>query len=263
MLFHLPYKQFTARAHQRRIRRYFKQRFVVPAQTVSIDAPVNIMVFVNRSGSTLISEYLQATGAFSEFGEPLSSEMVIARSEASGADSLASYLEGLYQEISASGRQVGFKASFDQAMMLLRSQAIPHLFANVRWIFVQRLDIVSQAISFCIAKQTNHWHSFESANGAKPRYVFKDIEKTVRSISRTYADSMSLLSLCNISPYHLTYEQFLFDPIGETEKLSAFLGIDDVIVDTDQLRLKKQSNEINQEFRAMFLRDFKAGFDGG
>ena len=33
--------------------------------------PLTIMVFTNRCGSSLIGEYLRATGAFSGFGEPL------------------------------------------------------------------------------------------------------------------------------------------------------------------------------------------------
>ena len=263
-MLHLPLAStsFMTSVHERKIRRHFKHRFDISTETAAIHAPVNIMVFVNRSGSSLISEYLKATGKFSEFGEPLSSKFVIETSEDAGFSSFTEYLSWLFRELDTPGRQVGMKASIDQVLMLLRSQAIPHLFSNVRWVFVQRLDVLSQAISFCIAEQTGQWHSTRSGNESVPKYVFKDIRKRALSISRINARILSLLSFYNISPYYITYEQFVSDPVIATEKLAAFLGVDDVILDTEQLRLEKQADEINEEFRTRFLSDFNGSLRG-
>ena len=249
---------FRARRHEKRCRRFFNRHFVVPEQVDPIKTPINIMVFVNRSGSSLLSQYLEATGKFSAFGEPLSAEMIIERSGAAGFSSFEAYLRGLYAEIHSQGRQVGLKASLDQVLMLLRSHAIPRLFPSARWIFLERLDIVAQAISFCIATQTGTYYSDQEVRGAAPLYNFRAISRRARLLSRNYADCRLLLSSCAIQPYHLTYERFILQPEEETRKLAAFLGEQAVTIDTAAVRLDKQSDHINEAFRERFVQDMSA-----
>lgn len=247
---------FKAGGHEKKLRRYFGKNFHIPADTTPVTAPLNIMVFVNRSGSSMIAEYLRATRAFSGFGEPLNYETVIERSKNAGIDSFKGYLDWLIENVYRSGTQFGIKASPDQVLMLLRSGAIPHYFSNVRWIFVQRLDVLSQAISFCIANQTKQWHSFQAANETEPVYNFDDILQRVTFIGSAYAESISLMAAYGITPYHLTYEQFLQNPVEETRKISAHLGAENVSIDTSGLKIKKQAGQTNADFKARFIAEF-------
>lgn len=250
--------RFTkAGTHEKQLRRHFS-RFDLPRDTVAVHDPLNILVFFNRSGSSMISEYLRATGRFSGFGEPLNHELVIERSTKFDISSFAGYLDWLRQNIHRPGTQFGIKASHEQVLMLFHSGAIPRYFANVRWIFVQRMDILSQAVSLSIAQQTRQWHSFEENNGADPVYDFKKIENHAFEISEAYAASQALISLYGITPYYLTYEQFLADPQQETRKLAAFLGETDTVINPGRLRLEKQANEINEDFKARFIADFRS-----
>jgi LPS sulfotransferase NodH len=136
--------------------------------------------------------------------------------------------------------------------------AIPQYFNNVRWIFVQRMDVLSQAISFCIAEQTSQWVSYQAKSGEETAYHFENIRDRVLSISDAYAASLALMGLSGITPYHLTYEHFLLDPVLETKKLSAFLGVDHAVVDTSKLHMEKQANKINEAFKTRFIRDFRS-----
>jgi LPS sulfotransferase NodH len=249
---------FRVRRHEWRCRRHFRSRFQVPDPAIPIAAPVNILVFVNRSGSSLVSEYLEATGKFSAFGEPLSAEMIIERSEALGLQSFEEYLRWLFSELSADGKQVGMKASLDQVLMLLRSGAVPNLFTQVRWVFLERLDVLAQAISFSIATQTGRYYSHQRGSGAMPEYNFRRIRRRARAISRNYADCRSLLSFLDLRPYHLTYEGFLADPLQETRKLAAFLGEEAVEVAAGSVRLEKQADEANRLFRERFIAEMSA-----
>ena len=243
--------------HEQQLRQYFQQ-FDLPPGTNPINEPLNILIFVNRSGSSLIAEYLRATGQFSGFGEPLNHEQVIEQSEKFGITTFAGYLRWLIEYTQQPGTQFGIKASHGQVLMLLRSGAIPRYFNNVRWIFVQRMDVLSQAVSFCIADQTKQWDSSQAKSGKAPAYDFETIRDRVLSISDAYSASLALMGLRGITPYHLTYEQFLLDPQQETRKLSSFLGVDHVVVDTDKLRMEKQADAINDAFRTRFIGDFQS-----
>ena len=243
--------------HEKKIKRYFG-KLTVPPETGSFEDNVAVMAFINRSGSSVVSEYLRATGAFSGFGEPLNQELVIERAKKFGITSFAAYLDWLMANIHRPGTQFGMKASWDQIVMLLRSGAIPRYFSNIRWIFVQRRDVLAQAISFSIATQTRQWHSFqERESGARqPEYDFEDIRHRVESIANNYTAIQCLLSLNGLVPYYLVYEDFLVDPISETRKLAAFLGAEDVSVNPSRLRMEKQGNEVNEQFRLRFIEDF-------
>lgn len=245
---------FAPRRHESKCRSYFGTRFEISTTTKPVLGPLNILMFVNRSGSTLVSQHLCATGHFSAFGEPLNIDTITRRSEEFSLNSFDGYLRHLYEEIGADGEQVGMKASLDQILMLLRSRAIPNLFGEVRWIFLERLDVVSQAISFYIAKQTGRFYS-HSAKHADPVYDFESIRNEARKIMRDYSGFRLLLNAMDLPAYYLTYEQFIADPITETQRLSTFLGFPAPAIDPHKIRLSKQADQLNAEFKERFRRD--------
>lgn len=244
--------------HETKIRRYFDE-FEVPAETKPLNKPICIIVFMNRSGSSLICENMRATKKFTGFGEPLNYELVIKRAqEHDDITSFPEYLNWLTRKIHKKGTMFGMKASCDQVMMLLRSGAIPRYFNDVRWVFIQRRDILSQAVSFSIAQQTQQWHSFQSGNEREARYDFKDIKKRIQTISDTYSSMQAFFSLFDIDPYHIYYEDFVADTVAGTAKLASYLEVEDVEIDPSRLRMEKQRSGLNKEFRAQFVRDFEA-----
>ena len=128
--------------HEAELRRYFKQ-FEVTSDIKPLGRPVVIMLFTNRSGSSLVSEHLRATSCFTGLGEPLNYKLVKERCEQENLKSFPEYMQWLVESMSRFGAMYGFKASFDQAMMLVRAGIIPRYFDDVRWVLIQRDDILS------------------------------------------------------------------------------------------------------------------------
>ena len=153
------------------------------------------------------------------------------------------------------GTQFGMKANLDQVLLLLRSGAIGRYFANVKWIFVQRIDVLSQAVSYSIAQQTQQWVSVGTQTGGQPEYRFDELKSLLYKFSDTYASITALLGAEGISPYHLTYEQFCSDPQGETVRLAQYLGVERPTIDTEKLRMEKQASDLNREFCDRFVKD--------
>lgn len=95
----------------------------------------------------LIAEYLRAIREFSRFGEPLNHELVIERCREHGLTTFKEYFDWLMQNIWIPCTEFGMKANLNQVLLLLRSGAKGRYFANVKCIFVQRIDVLAQAVS--------------------------------------------------------------------------------------------------------------------
>ncbi len=243
--------------HEAELRRYFRE-FSAPAASPPVMEPVCIMLFTNRSGSSLVSEHLRATGCFTGLGEPLNHPLVKERSEQEDLHSLPQYMDWVYRRMRREGAMYGFKASFDQAMMLVRAGVIPNYFRDVRWVMIQRNDILSQAVSFSIASQTKKWHSHRGEKLSEPQYNYEQIRQRVRTLSQAYAAMNSFCSVFGIDPYRVVYEEFSADPVAAATALAEHLGFTGARVDTTQLKMRKQRDDVNARFRERFIRDFRA-----
>ena len=203
----LPFEK--ASPHEEKLREYFAE-FEVPGDTPPLDKAVCIMLFTNRSGSSLVSEHMRSTPHFTGFGEPLNSKWIIDRCEQEQLTSFADYLrwetDRLYRH--KPGALLGMKASYGQAMMLMRSGAIPAFFNDVRWVVIQRDDLLSQAVSFAIADQTKQWHSFDGAERVDPVYKFQDIRRRLQGFAHSYMAINMFCAVFNIQPYRIIYARW-------------------------------------------------------
>jgi LPS sulfotransferase NodH len=253
----LPFEKISP--HEKELREYFA-RFDVPADTTPLGQPVCIMLFTNRSGSSLVSEHMRSTPHFTGFGEPLNYRWVIDRSEQEGLTSFADYLrfesDRLYRH--KPGALLGLKASYGQAMMLMRSGAVPGFFDDVRWVVIQRDDLLSQAVSFAIADQTKQWHSFDSGEPVDPVYDYEDIRRRLQGFAHSYMAINSFCASFDIRPYRIIYDEFARDPKAGTSNLAAYLGVADVSIDADSLQMERQRNRFSAQFRRQFISDYQS-----
>lgn len=254
----LPFEKVSP--HEEKLRDYFAA-FDVPADTRALNKPVCIMLFTNRSGSSLVSEHMRSAPQFTGFGEPLNARWIMDRCEREQLTTFADYLrwetDRLYRH--QPGGLLGMKASYGQAMMLMRSGAIPTFFDNVRWVVIQRDDLLSQAVSFAIADQTKQWHSFDSGEPAEPVYNFQDIRRRLQGFAHSYMAINMFCTVFEIRPYRIIYDEFARDPVAGARGLAGYLGVEEVTIDPEALQMKRQRNSFSAGFRQRFLADYQAG----
>lgn len=217
------------------------------------------MLFTNRSGSSLVSEHMRSSEQFTGFGEPLNTHWVLERCERENLTTFADYLSWetnrLYEH--KPGALLGMKASYGQAMMLMRAMAIPHFFDDVRWVVIQREDLLSQAISFAIADQTKQWHSFDKAEGAEPVYDFHDIRRRLQGFANSHMAINMFCSVFQIRPHRIIYDEFARKPLAGAKALAAHLGVKRARFDLSELQMQKQHSQLSDKFRERFLRDYR------
>tara|TARA_R110001599_G_scaffold145321_1_gene327626 strand:- start:81268 stop:82086 length:819 start_codon:yes stop_codon:yes gene_type:complete len=253
-----PFEKVSA--HEEKLRDYFVG-FDIPTDTSALKKPVCIMLFTNRSGSSLVSEHMRSAPQFTGFGEPLNARWIIERCEREGLSSFAAYLRWettrLYQHKPEAF--LGMKASYGQAMMLMRSKAIPRFFDDVRWVVIQRDDLLSQAVSFAIADQTKQWHSFDSGKPVDPVYDYQDIRRRLHGFAHSSMAINMFCSIFDIRPYRIVYDEFACDPVAGARALASYLGVDDVTIDSEALQMERQRDSFSAEFRRRFLEDYQTG----
>lgn len=253
----LPFEKVSV--HENKLREYFDQ-FDVPTDIEPLGEPVCIMLFTNRSGSSLVSEHMRSMPQFTGFGEPLNARWVIERCEKEGLTSFGQYLrwetDRLYRH--KPGALLGFKASYGQAMMLMRSGAIPSFFEDVRWVVIQRGDLLSQAVSFAIADQTKKWHSFDDGEFREPEYDYQDIRRRLQGFAHSQLAINTFCAVFDIHPYRIVYDEFASDPIAGATGLANHLGVHEVDIDPEGLRMERQRNAFSEQFRRRFIKDYQS-----
>ncbi len=252
----LPFEKVSP--HERNLREYL-DTFELPAGGPPLGRPVCIMLFTNRSGSSLVSEHMRASPRFTGFGEPLNFQWIRDRCEKEGLRSFGDYLRFESNRLHSEkpGAIMGMKASYGQAMMLLRSGAIPHLFDDVRWVVIQRQDLLAQAISYAIADQTKRWHSFDTGEAVEPVYDFDDIKRRLQGFAHSYMAINTFCATFEIQPYRLRYEEFSRDPVAGAKKLAAWLGVKRMKLDKSLVQMARQRNRDSTLFRERFARDLR------
>lgn len=245
--------------HEAALRQRFA-RFEYRGEHAPVTDPVCILLFTNRSGSTLVAEYLRATGRVVAMGEPLNHPIVGRRAARFGLRTFPDYLAHEYRRWHQPGTVYGFKASWDQALMLWRAGILPHYFSNVRWILVQREDLVAQAISFSIAEQTQRWHSFDAGDHPAPVYDYARILRRVQTLAQSNAALQAVCSLLQLAPCRIDHDAFVAAPEEHTHALADHLGLGEVSIDPERIRLHRQRDGTSREFRERFLADYRRSF---
>jgi trehalose 2-sulfotransferase len=184
-----------------------------------------LLGFVNRSGSNLLGEYLSSLPGLYGFEEKLNHTTVTHTCTKRGIESFEDYLRHLCRD-DARG-SFGLKASGAQVEMLHKWRFL-EMFESVKAIHIQREDIVSQAVSFWIARHTKQWTSRRSRHleEADVQYDFDALSRIIGGIGRQNTRIAAAFSALNIRPWSISYERLLADPEGEMRAVAAFLGVD-------------------------------------
>ncbi|WP_286293034.1 Stf0 family sulfotransferase [Aminobacter sp. SS-2016] len=236
--------------HERAIRRTFDGRMNYSGGVLF--PTLYIVAFTNRSGSNLVSEHIRSTGLFSGLYEHLNFDTVELVSKDIGSTSFPDHIMKIVDIERLPGTAYGFKASWDQLAMLLRS-GIDKMFNGVRVVHATRRGLVEQAVSFSIADQTKRWFSTQSDTpNASSEFRYEDIEARVAGIAEANQMIAYLCSLFELPRLPIVYEEFSCNPVPDIRRFGNFAGIDLSIWAPDRTELQKQADHTNEEFVRLF-----------
>lgn len=126
-------------------------------------------------------------------------------------------------------------------------------FGIPQFVWLRRRDLLTQAISFEIAMQTLSFRSDEPVQ-REPRYSTRRIWRRIRQSNGEQGFWSLYFARQPIPPLELWYEDVVADPRGAVQRIADAMQ---VAIDPNRIDLasstRRQSNAINDEWRARFL----------
>lgn len=121
---------------------------------------------------------------------------------------------------------------------------------NLKSLFIRirRRNIVKQAISYEIAKQTGKWSS-EFDSGVRPTYSFESISKRIAELSFQNTIIDTYIEQFQLDVCELYYEEFIEDP---KKYLASVLPAEYLNSDTFVPSLVRQRSKVNGEWEDRF-----------
>jgi len=146
----------------------------------------------------------------------------------------------------------GFK-TFTEHLDRLTAAGWTGRLPGLQWIYLRRSDLLDQAISLIIAKQTARWRSNALAYDA-PRYDARAIAEEIAAIARDDARWRLYFANHGLRPLELSYEALVVDPQAAAEAVASLMSLKGpVTIDPTRCDVAVQRNEVNRDWRARFL----------
>jgi LPS sulfotransferase NodH len=126
-------------------------------------------------------------------------------------------------------------------------------FGRLRFVYVQRDDVVAQAVSWLRAEQTSTWHIGDTGdNGRPPRFDPDQIDALTRTILEHNAAWERWFAAFDVQPYRVRYEELEVDMVGVTLGVLDFLELDLPDGRVILPRHKRQADALNDRWIARY-----------
>lgn len=211
-----------------------------------------VICATQRSGSNYLCQLLESTGLL---GRPLDYFNAPGR-RAKGwtdyPDDLQRQLELILAHGSTSNGVYGLKAFVDR-LDLLTTVGWPESLPRLHWIYLHRADLLGQAISLVIAKQTGSWRS-GAPSARTPAYDSRAIGEELASLARDDARWRIYFARRGLQPLELTYETVVADPQAAVDSAAALMSLGvPATIDPSRIDVDVQHGDVGRNWRALFM----------
>jgi len=234
-----------------------------------------ILCTAPRSGSTLLTKMLSATGVAGTVRTPFHDQSVqvwqkrhgLRQTQTPTRQDIEELFGAIRQNSSGSNGVFGLRVQEHSLPFLTAflKEALPEhetdferlqaLLGPLKVLFLRREDKVAQAVSYVRAAQTGLWHrnpdGTEMERLAPPEDPVFDPEAIAQSMARfERADQIwaDWFAASDIAPHTITYEQLDADPQATLRNALGFLGVDANVADKVDAPTKRLRDDLNAEW---------------
>jgi len=246
----------TAGVHEQQLRGRFGDAVYYRGTKPVFDEPLTLLAFSNRSGSNLLANHLRTTPCFAGFHEQLNSQTMLRQADANTVDTVPDYFLKMRERYGKTCQIYGYKASWDQIMMLMRF-GIDRMFNGVRVIHITRADVLKQAISYHIALQTKQWTSAQAASDIVPTYDQKQITSILEGCLTAEMLVRQICATFQFPRLDVRYDAVVRSPEKVVKRIAQFTDADLGNWTAKEPPIKKQAGKINQQFHDRYVGELR------
>ncbi|AXR05540.1 Stf0 family sulfotransferase [Salinimonas sediminis] len=209
-----------------------------------------------RSGSHMLGHVLHETGAFGFPLEYANSKNLQQWKEKLQEADTKKCMQAIMRRRTSPNGVFGIKVHYSHLPALGGFNALRQLFPNPHFVLLTRHDVMSQAVSLAMAKQTGSWIADQS-KGRQPVYHAEDIDNGLRRILFENSSWKYTLSASGARYMDLNFDDVKANTANTVLRIADFMQ-----QDIDSARIprapvtRKQSNELNQQWTARFIEQF-------
>lgn len=215
-----------------------------------------VICMTARSGSTMLCSLLKNTnllGFPEEYVNPRGPMNLYLKKLPS--ENIIDYFDKLRRVQVSSNGVFGMKTNFPDFKPILDNSLVGTILNPVKFIYLDREDVLLQAISSYLARKTGVWHQKHNQKQRKTEIDIDseinqdEIKKILKIMDKLTLEKLEwekFFSLYSIEPLKIKYEEILKKSDQEIQKISEFLNISlSNKVDISMAETKKMGNEIN------------------
>lgn len=147
----------------------------------------------------------------------------------------------------------GTKLHFGHFERLTGRHAFDSLFPGVKFVLLEREDLLGQAVSLAKARQTGAWISAQASQRA-PSYSRTDIDRALEDLLVATTSWRLVLARQGWPYIRVSYEDFLEDPGRVIKRIADFVGVAlDEGTEKDVRLPSRQRDDTSRRWRARYL----------
>ena len=213
-----------------------------------------LICFGERSGSTMLSSLMHKTNVLGRPDEFLNPRGVMQRYIGySHAHNIQQYFSYLHAKWCTPNRVFGIKVAYVDFAPVFEAGLVDYLFDTPRVIYLNRQDLLRQAVSLAMATRTGVW--FSTSNDSAP-VSSADVElneqlvlQAVDKLRRDRESWEAFFTLRRIEPLRVTYEDITADPKNVLASIAKFLAVDlDPRTIPSESEYRPQANSTNENW---------------
>ncbi|MCK2042176.1 hypothetical protein KZO83_05695 [Chromohalobacter sp. TMW 2.2308] len=150
----------------------------------------------------------------------------------------------------------GLKMHYHQYMDFLSKKELKSLIGDFRYIYIDREDMLAQAVSLFRARQTGAWSSNHIPKD-EVAYDYQGIKDALYFICQEKALWKSFFASIDVTPLNVVYEEIEKNPVAEVEKVMDYLGVSkpDCVNFGGDVYVSKQRDALSEKFKERFVRE--------
>ena len=213
-----------------------------------------------RSGSHMLGHALHTTGAFGFPLEYVQKQNLAQWKKQFGVSSLEEVMAKLQRCRTSPNGVFGIKVHYSHLNQTCGGfDTLLELLPNPYFVLLTREDVMAQAVSLSVARQTGSWISGQGNKQAEPVYNFDEIDNGLRRILFENASWRYTLAASGCRYMELNFNDVKSSMKTTVKRIADFAGIElDENSIPDAPVTKKQSKTLNDQWMKMFRSEFSA-----
>ena len=183
-----------------------------------------------RVGSWLLCDLLESSGVMGVPAEYFNTHSGFHRMTerfgliGDGKVNLNAYIQALKESRTGANGVLGIKIQYWMMPPLFRAKVISRHFPGIRFIYLDRYDLINQGVSYEIARRTEQWTELSSERALD--FDATKVEQAIRFILRERSSWHHFFALNQIKPLRLNYEDLIDDTDSTCKSICAHVGIE-------------------------------------